>query len=196
MKTILCLGLLLASLNTQAETVTIYVTESQQFVPQHTTVNVGDVVEFRHMPGEVPTKPHTVWSVTVPENVPAFWYSLDPEQESVSMTVTEPGEYSYYCYPHGPHMTGSFTALGATGVDAGILNNISWTYDQQNITLNLDPSVTYELSLISITGAVMDNFKISAAAGFSISIAGYRPDLYLLNIMAENRRKTVKVVKE
>ncbi|MFN3404521.1 MAG: T9SS type A sorting domain-containing protein [Cytophagaceae bacterium] len=179
-----------------SKTVVIYVTENETFDPANATVDVGDIVEWRYKPGEAATKTHSIWTSNFPEGAEVIYKYITPEEEVVTYEVKVAGVYEYICYPHGPHMSGKFTALEVTGVNSLKQDHDEIIIDGNLISLNLKEPKEFSIILTSLSG---NNFMEQSVAGpalHNINYSSLPSGIYLLNIAGDNRRRTFKFIKE
>lgn len=105
---------------TTRASVTVKLTDADQFVPAHVSVHVGDTIRWVNVSSQV----HTVTDdsrraayaadAALPPGAPAFNSGFLKPGASYTRTFTVPGTYRYFCIPHeGLGMLGTITVVPA-----------------------------------------------------------------------------------
>ena len=178
--------------------VEIVVTESEQFLPNHIEVNVGDTIRWVHESTSTPSKFHSISSREVPLGAEQFLHSFRASELEKLYVITVPGNYTYYCYPHSPHMTGSFTASQITGVKDGSTNQLivfpNPISHLANVTLG--ERVSGKLNVINTKGILVSTMDVKDKDLLQVNLADQENGIYYLELLIDDKKIVKKLIKE
>ena len=169
------------------------------FVPDDLTVMVGDTIRWIRNDA---TATHTTTSATIPTEAMPWDETINASNTSFSYKVAVAGEYDYVCTPHqAMGMVGSFTATGTSAgeVEPKPFFSVDGNVVSERITvrLHLASAMKITLQLRTLTGTLVETLDASEwAAGdhaFTMPVSDLPKGLYLLEVVAENRRLTRRV---
>jgi plastocyanin len=196
--TILFSALMLLSVRSTAETITINQTNNT-FNPMMANVNVGDVIHFVWSSGF-----HNTTSVTVPNGADTWEASLDTNNPTFDYTVEVAGTYAYVCTFHAPNMAGGFIASVASSITESTTIASSFTagVDLNNDMLHVNIS-NYQasmatLALIDITGKevamLLERELGIGEQSFHFDLAGRTSGVYFVQLSQNGHVVTRRIL--
>ncbi|HEX8548361.1 MAG TPA: T9SS type A sorting domain-containing protein [Cytophagaceae bacterium] len=189
---------MLAVCQSHAKIVKIIVSDTEQFIPSNIEVNVGDTIMWIHDPNITPSKYHSIYSSELPPTAEGFFYSFSETESQKSYVVAVPGTYNYYCYPHGPRMTGSFTALAVTSIEDKLNYNMTFFPNPFKSSLSVDFNEPFlgELNVIDAKGDVLQHLLPPLNGKLLINLSTQASGIYYLEFILNDKRVIKKILKE
>ena len=180
-------------------TIHLIETEDFEFNPSTLTVSVGDTIRWYYHAGY-----HTTTSTSIPSGAAMWTAPIDPGNASYDYVVTMPGNYLYQCdFHYTMGMTGSFTAIGSTGIPetsqafpVSVMSQL--IKESLTIQFNTAPE-NWSIEFISLVGNQLRSIRPARHAypiTLNYSVADLPAGIYIVRLTDGKQLKAVRLVKE
>ncbi len=170
----LCIAALIictCSLTSNASIVTVNV-EDFEFGPEIFTINAGDTIIWMW---DNSAGSHTTTSTNIPSGAAPWDQPINQNSQVFAYVPTVGGSYDYECSIHvSMGMTGHFTVIGSTGIDANAaitstsLNVTNLIADELQIIYSIHETTALIIRLYNIIGNEVGTFVSLSSQGVGI----------------------------